>query len=196
MGFREIVGVDARVVGEPLELSGRIVGGRSKGGRTVRRSTLLLVAFVALAATATMAASASAAPDGNPSAAVTTIYGDGDVSCPGHYADDLSTPVGRVVFRPVEDGVHFRIILNNAAPDWTYGVAVNLELGDCIDFDAVQSFTGLTTNKNGVGRLTGTYVTEPGTYSIQVNVVSADGVPDNPLHREMAPARFVQVTVP
>lgn len=160
----------------------------------MRRIVLLLAVVLVLV----VAAAALAAPPTEPGdrrAMVETLYADGSIGCPDHWADDLSTPVGKVVFRPTTDGVHFHVVFTDAAPNWQYEIVVNLESGDCIDWDAVQAFESLITDKNGTGVFDGTYLADPGTYSIEVNVVSEWGVTPNPKHREIGPAGFAEVTV-
>ena len=157
------------------------------------RARFSLLITVVLVLTVVSLTAVSALP-GDRRAVVATLYADGSVDCPDHWADDLSSPAGKVVFRTTADGVWFHIVFTDAAPNSEYNVAVNLEDGDCIT--GTQNFSGFTTNQNGKGVFSGTYITGPETYSIQVNVASIIGVPPNPKHREIAPAGFVEITVP
>ena len=177
-----------------VALGRQVVGGLNERGRNMRRSVLLLaVVLVLIGATAALAT--PPAESGDRRAVVETLYADGSINCPDHWADDLSTPVGRVVFRPTTDGIHFHVVFTDAAPNWEYEVVVNLESGDFIEYNALQAFESLTTNKNGTGVFSGTFLADPGTYSIEVNVVSAQGDPLDPKYGEIGPSGFAQVTV-
>ena len=127
------------------------------------------------------------------SAGVATLYADGSIECPDHWADDTSTPVGQVTFRSTEYGIRFDIVLTAAAPNWDYEVAINQQAGDCINKS--QYFSGPATDENGDGSYGATYIAGPGSYAIQANVASANGVPPNPKHREIGQNGFVSIRV-
>jgi hypothetical protein len=167
---------------------------------TMRRRRIRRVLAVAVAALFVFSGTAALAGSGN-KAVVATLYGDGDINCPGHVADDLSTPVGKVAFRPTTDGYWMNVVLTNAAPNWEYNVAVNLDVGNGEDEDdcflGVDEYEGaITTNSQGVGVFRASSDLFSGDVLIQVNIGSAEGVPPNPLHREISQASFVQITVP
>ena len=58
---------------------------------------------------------------------VQTLYGDGDIRCPDHWAHDLSLPVGTVQYQPGESGIEITVTLDQAWPDTEYYVEVNTD---------------------------------------------------------------------
>ena len=162
---------------------------------TKRKSlTAAVVAVLVFSGTAALA-------DNGSEAAVATLYGDGDIDCPDHVADNLSTPVGQVVFRPTADGYWMNVVLTNAAPNWVYDVSVNLDVGNGQDpedcFLGADTYEGaLTTNSNGVGVFQASSDLFSGDLLIQVSIGSGENVPPNPLHREIGQSSFVGITVP
>ena len=56
-----------------------------------------------------------------------TLYGDGDIHCPDHWAHDRSLPVGAVRYQPGEDGIEITVTLDQAWPDTDYYVEVNTD---------------------------------------------------------------------
>ena len=54
-----------------------------------------------------------------------TLYGDGNITCPDHWAHDLSLPVGQVQYRPTPDGLKITVTLERAWPNTEYYVEVN-----------------------------------------------------------------------
>ncbi len=165
--------------------------------RRLTRRTSLIAAVIAVTL---ISGSIALADDGN-GAVVATLYGDGNIDCPGHVADELSTPVGHVVFRPTSDGYRMNVVLTNAAPNWEYHVSVNLDVGegqakeDC--FLGADSYEGaLTTNSQGAGVFQASSDLFSGDLLIQVVISSGENVPPNPLHREIGHSSFVGITVP
>jgi hypothetical protein len=129
-----------------------------------------------------------------------TIYGDGDVNCPDHWAQDESLPVGTVTFRPTDAGVDVEIVLTDAAPNWTYSVEV-LPEDFCVSEEVLlASDVELVTDEDGAGqiRFAVTGLTPGTTYRLLVNVVSEPSteVPEDPRLREMAPAGLTEVAIP
>ena len=127
-----------------------------------------------------------------------TIYGDGDVTCPNHWAQDESLPVGTVTFRPTNDGLDIEVDLTDAAPNWTYNAEV-LPADFCETGTILAGVIGeLLTDDTGAGRLEVSVPVEPGAYELTVNVVSEpnDNVPEDPRLREMSPSGLTEVVVP
>jgi hypothetical protein len=120
------------------------------------------------------------------------LYADGSVQCSG--ADDLSDRVGRVILRPVGNGIHFQVVLTGAAPNWDYYVELS-QNGVCT---GAQQFHGFKTGGNGNGVFKGVYAANPGSYLVLVDVVSdpSSSVPPDPKHREIAPSDLLSVSVP
>lgn len=120
------------------------------------------------------------------------LFADGSVECTG--ADDHSEPVGTALLRATELGIGFRVILKQAAPNWTYYVELSQD-GDC---SAPKKFFGLKTDIDGKGVLEGICAADAGPHAILVDVVSHVGgsVPPNPKYREIAPAALMHVTLP
>ena len=56
-----------------------------------------------------------------------TLYGDGDITCPDHWAHDLSLPVGQVQYTPTPQGIEITVTLTEAWPDTEYYVEVNTD---------------------------------------------------------------------
>jgi hypothetical protein len=56
-----------------------------------------------------------------------TLYGDGDITCPDHWAQDLSLPVGRVRYQPSDDHIEITVNLDGAWPNTEYFVEVNTD---------------------------------------------------------------------
>jgi ketosteroid isomerase-like protein len=54
-----------------------------------------------------------------------TLYGDGDIHCPDHWAHELSLPVGQVRYRPTSNGLEITVTLEQAWPNTEYYVRVN-----------------------------------------------------------------------
>jgi len=54
---------------------------------------------------------------------------------------------------------------------------------------------GFTTDKNGHGVFRGMVELKPGTYSLNIDVVSAQGVPPDSGHREIGGFGCVEITV-
>jgi hypothetical protein len=128
-----------------------------------------------------------------------TIYGDGDVSCPNHVADDDSLPVGTVRFEPGPGEVRVTVALTDAAPEWNYYVEVWTDEGCETETPLLgdePADTRFTTDGDGAGELefvlTGI---EPGTYQLNVDVVARLGEPADPRHAEIAAAEFTEVIV-
>jgi hypothetical protein len=88
-----------------------------------------------------------------------TLYGDGEITCPDHWAHDRSLPVGQVQYTPTAQGVEITVTLTRAWPDTEYYVEVNTDQicqGEAGVF-AGPSFGGLVTDAEGAGSLTLTY---------------------------------------
>jgi hypothetical protein len=88
-----------------------------------------------------------------------TLYGDGDIDCPDHWAHDLSLPVGTVQYTPTGQGIEITVTLTQAWPDTEYYVEVNTDQ-ICRGEGGVYagpSFEGLITDGEGAGSLTLTY---------------------------------------
>lgn len=63
-----------------------------------------------------------------PGDAVTqTLYGDGNITCPDHWAHDLSLPVGQVQYQPGDDDIEITVTLDGAWPNTEYYVEVNTD---------------------------------------------------------------------
>ncbi len=94
-----------------------------------------------------------------------TLYGDGDITCPGHWAHDLSLPVGQVQYTPTRQGVEITVTLTRAWPDTEYYVEVNTDQFCTTGRHAYRwednHFGGLVTDADGAGRLTLTYAQAP-----------------------------------
>jgi hypothetical protein len=86
-----------------------------------------------------------------------TLYGDGDITCPDHWAHDLSLPVGRVRYTPTRQGVEITVTLTDAWPDTEYDVAVNTDEFCPGGAYPGPGFAGLVTDGDGAGSLTLTY---------------------------------------
>ena len=56
-----------------------------------------------------------------------TLYGDGDINCPDHWAHDLSLPVGQVKYTPTPQAIEITVTLTQAWPDTEYDVVVNTD---------------------------------------------------------------------
>ncbi len=94
-----------------------------------------------------------------------TLYGDGDITCPDHWAHDLSLPVGRVQYTPTPQAVEITVTLDRAWPDTDYYVEVNTDqfclAGGSADPREGNHFVGLTTDRDGAGSLTLTHASRP-----------------------------------
>jgi outer membrane murein-binding lipoprotein Lpp len=126
-----------------------------------------------------------------------TIFGDGEISCPDHRADDESLPVGTIVYQPSEGEIRVIVTLTAAAPNWVYGV--ELWSDESCNSDTAFGFVDETieTDETGAGELD--FVVsglEPGTYRLNVNVSSGGDVPEDLRHREMGTTQFTSVVVP
>ena len=124
-----------------------------------------------------------------------TLYADGDINCPDHFAADLSTPVGTVDYLGVEGGIDVTVSLTDAEPTTVYDVVVIPEDGACDDWAGTEGFSGLTTDQDGSGTLAFTFAADSGEHSIVLNIVST-GDEDIGRYHEIAPAGFTQVDVP
>jgi hypothetical protein len=121
------------------------------------------------------------------------LYADGDIGCDGTTSLDQS--VGRAIIQPRDDGVRFQVVFRGAAPNHEYEITLNeMDSVGCVL--EVQRNFGFVTNQNGNGVFQGFYLTEPGDYSFNINVVSHAELPDDPAHREIGTNGFVEVTVP
>ena len=94
-----------------------------------------------------------------------TLYGDGDITCPDHWAHDLSLPVGQVQYTPTPQAIEITVTLTQAWPDTEYDVDVNTDqfcrTGGSADSWDESDFGGLTTDRDGAGSLTLTYAPAP-----------------------------------
>jgi hypothetical protein len=173
---------------------GRVGSGMRRRGQAVRRTIVIPTLLVVLVgATAAVAAPPSAQLAQE--SAVQTLYGDGSIDCPDHWADDTSTPVGTVEYTATDDGIRFRIVLTAAAANWTYAAEIGQQLGDCIDWDRSQYYPEFTTDNTGAAVFEGTYLLEPGTYWVNVNIGGGSVPPPNLKHREIGPDGFVEISV-
>jgi hypothetical protein len=96
-----------------------------------------------------------------PGTAITqTLYGDGDIHCPNHWAHDLSLPVGQVQYTPTPQAVEITVTLTQAWPDTEYYVEVNTDqfCQGQQDGTGDRRFGGLVTDGDGAGSLTLTYL--------------------------------------
>ena len=90
-----------------------------------------------------------------------TLYADGDITCPDHWAHDLSLPVGQVQYTPTPQGIEITVTLTGAWPDTEYYVEVNTD-EFCQDRpSASPEFGGLVTDPEGAGSVTLTYAGTP-----------------------------------
>lgn len=89
-----------------------------------------------------------------------TLYGDGAIACPDHWAHDLSLPVGRVQYTPTRRGVEITVSLSEAWPETEYYVEVNTDQF-CQGGSGGRRFEGLITDGDGAGSLTLTYSGQP-----------------------------------
>lgn len=124
-----------------------------------------------------------------------TLYADGNIDCPDHWAEDVSTPVGTVEYRAEAGGIEITVSLTDAESDTAYDVVVIPEAGACGDWAGAEGFPGLTTDQNGAGTLAFTYGAESGEQSVVLNIVST-GDEEIGRYHEIAPAGFTQVDVP
>jgi hypothetical protein len=67
-----------------------------------------------------------------------TLYGDGNITCPDHWAHDLSLPIGQVQYQPTPGGVEITVTLEQAWPNTEYYVEVNTDTF-CDFFSAEQA---------------------------------------------------------
>lgn len=139
-----------------------------------------------------------------------TLYGDGDIHCPNHWADEAAIPVGSVEFRPSEGAISVAVELTDAATDMEYRVEVFTLETMCEPGNATWQWPAwnlptepvFTTDESGAGGLE--FVVEnvdPGTYRLNVNVVQNGWEDDWPTTqniqlREIGGAGFSEVTVP
>jgi hypothetical protein len=90
-----------------------------------------------------------------------TLYGDGDINCPDHWAHDLSLPLGQVQYTPTPQAIDITVTLSGAWPDTEYYVEVNTDqfcaIGASADTWGDNHFLGLVTDGDGAGSLTLTY---------------------------------------
>ena len=56
-----------------------------------------------------------------------TLGADGSIDCPDHWAQDLSLPIGSVIYCPESDAVEITVTLDQAWLNWVYFVEVNTE---------------------------------------------------------------------
>jgi hypothetical protein len=99
-----------------------------------------------------------------PGKAITqTLYGDGDIHCPDHWAHDRSLPLGQVQYIPTAQGIEITVTLTQAWPDTGYNVKVNTDqfCQGQEDGSGSQQFGGLVTDGDGAGSLTLTYPGAP-----------------------------------
>jgi hypothetical protein len=92
-----------------------------------------------------------------------TLYGDGAIQCPEHWAHDRSLPVGHVQYTPTAQGIEITVTLTQAWPDTEYYVEVNTDQF-CEGQEGVtgdRQFGGLVTDGDGAGSLTFTYSGTP-----------------------------------
>ena len=86
-----------------------------------------------------------------------TLYADGDITCPDHWAHDLSLPVGQVQYTPTPQGIEITVTLTQAWPDTEYYVEVNTDEFCQDGGSSGPRFGGLVTDQRGAGSLTLTY---------------------------------------
>ncbi|HSO05457.1 MAG TPA: hypothetical protein VLQ92_13305, partial [Candidatus Limnocylindrales bacterium] len=86
-----------------------------------------------------------------------TLYADGDITCPDHWAHDLSLPVGQVQYTPTPQGIEITVTLTQAWPDTEYYVEVNTDEFCQDGGSSGPRFGGLLTDQDGAGSLTLTY---------------------------------------
>ncbi len=131
--------------------------------------------------------------------AAVTLYGDGGISCPNHVADDESLPVGEVTYFPGEGELRVVITLTDAAPHRVYGVQLWSDESCRIAeprWGPLGTSRRLTTDGNGAGELDHVFTgMAPGTYRVNVNLVTETDSHDDPRHREMGAATFTDVVV-
>lgn len=139
-----------------------------------------------------MAVAAPVVAKGGPAAQAFPLYATGDIGCDG--AEDRDLRGGRGLLRPTKAGVAFQVVLTNAAADWEYYVEVQEEFGGCIY--VLGLFDGFRTNHKGKGVFRGMLPLAPGTYSLNIDVVSAEGSPPDYRHREIGGFGYVEVRVP
>jgi hypothetical protein len=150
-----------------------------------------------------------------PSEDQVTIYGDGSIRCPDHRADDLSLPVGTVVFQPGDGEIRVTVTLTDAAPNASYEFIEVWSDESCTTHLPMplgpRNDPFIETDENGAGGTTFLIPgVGPGTYRLNVNlccgappggVPDATGpqgpgsVPEDFRHREMGTAQFTEVTV-
>jgi hypothetical protein len=131
-----------------------------------------------------------------------TLYGDGDIHCPDHWAHDLSLPVGQVRYRPTQEAIEITVTLTQAWPDTEYYVEVNTD-DFCPSFRGPgpwsKRYFGLNTDRDGVGSLAIIDASGPGEHVVNVNVVATDeggAQRADPRPREIGPDAFAELTVP
>jgi hypothetical protein len=138
------------------------------------------------------------------------LYGDGDIHCPNHWADEEAIPVGSVEFRPSEGAIAVAVELTDAATDMEYSVEVFTPEMMCEPGRVTWTWPSWSmptepvfmTDESGSGELE--FVVEnvdPGTYRLNVNVVQngwEDNWPttQNIQLREIGGAGFSDVIVP
>lgn len=126
-----------------------------------------------------------------------TLYGDGDISCPNHVADDESRPVGTVEYHPEEGQIRVIVRLTDAAPHAVYGVELWIRENCEPSFGAASGDRSarMTTDGNGAGELDHVFAgIDPQTYRVNVNLVTGADL-DDPRHREIGAAVFTEVVV-
>ena len=126
-----------------------------------------------------------------------TLYGDGDISCPDHWADDTSLPVGTVLYQPGEGELVVSVDFTEVAPSTGYEVSLWKD-DSCEDEEPFYTppWT-FRSNDQGVG--SGQFVLsnlEPGTYQFSLNVVPFDDGADDPRLEEIATPEFSKVVIP
>ena len=93
-----------------------------------------------------------------------TLYGDGDIRCPDHWAHDLSLPIGQVQYTPTPQAIEITVTLDQAWPDTEYYVEVNTDQScrawESGSWDEIR-VPGLTTDRDGAGSVTLTYASRP-----------------------------------
>jgi hypothetical protein len=90
-----------------------------------------------------------------------TLYADGDITCPEHWAHDLSLPVGQVQYTPTPQGIEITVTLTGAWPDTQYYAEVNPD-EFCRDRpSASPEIARLITDPDGAGSVTFTYTGIP-----------------------------------
>lgn len=86
-----------------------------------------------------------------------TLYGDGDINCPDHWAHDRSLPVGQVQYTLTPQAIEITVTLTHAWPDTEYDVSVKTDQF-CPEGAQASSYSErLTTDRDGAGSLTLTY---------------------------------------